>query len=308
MIGKYPLTFDDIVAILLGEKGGIASSVFLKIRLPRVIFSALSGAVLSLSGYAYRELFANSLASPDVLGASSGAGVGAGVALVIGSASYAVGLCSMTGALTAVLLTVLLASLMGKTKPEVLILSGIAVKALCDALLMALKYTADPNGQLAALEYRLMGTFQNVRTEHIFSALPWILASVAVLFAFRWRIRLLTLGDDEAKSLGVPPVLLRIICISAATVPVAVTVSVTGIISWAGLIVPHFVSLLVPGDFKDNFFLAMLCGGIFMMWTDTVARSVTDAEIPISILTSLVGAVFLIAVLALRRMRGGSRE
>lgn len=306
--GKYPLSLFDIADIILGKKTGIAANVFLKIRLPRVVFSAIAGMILSVSGHAYRELFSNPLASPDVLGTSSGAGVGTAAALVLGMSSYAVGAMSMAGAAAATAFTVMLAFLMGKTKPEILILSGIAVKALCDALLMALKYMADPNGQLAALEYRLMGTFQNVRTEHIIEIIPTAAVSLAVLYALRWRIRVLALGDDEAKSLGIPPNAVRIVCIVFAALPVAKTVSVTGVISWVGLIVPHFVSMLVPGDFKDNFLLTLLCGGIFMIWTDTAARTLTDAEIPISILTSLAGAVFLLAVLAVRRRKGADIE
>ena len=291
-IGRYPLTFSDMVQAFCGAHS-TAAGVFLNIRLPRAAFSALCGAALALSGLLYQELFSNPLASPDVLGVSGGAAVGAAGAMLAGATAAGVRIWSLIGGLAAVLITVFLARLIGKWRAAALILAGVVVKAMADSVLMAFKYTADPEGTLAAIEYRLMGSLQNVRAGDFTACLPAVVLPLAVLYVIRRKIELLSLGDSQARSLGVPAAALRLICIAAATVPAAVMVSVTGIISWAGLIVPHAVRVLTRGSFSKSYALCGICGAIFLLWTDAAARSLTAAEIPVSILTSLAGAVFL---------------
>ena len=303
--GRYPLSANEILGIITGRIDGIPEGVFFKIRLPRVLFSTFSGAVLALCGFAYQELFSNPLASPDVLGASGGASVGAALAIAFGYGSFYVQISALAFSLFSVALTVILATLIGKTRAFSLVLSGIVVKAICDASLMALKYTVDSEGALAAIEYRLMGSFRDVRNIHLLQVISIALPMVTILYLLRWRIRLLTLGDEEAEAMGIPAGKLRIFCIAAATIPAAAVVAVTGIVSWIGLIVPHTVRIFVKGDFKDNFFICAVYGAVFTVWTDTAARTLSTAEIPVSILTSLAGAVFLFAVLIFRKNRRG---
>ena len=308
-IGRYPVTFADMVSAFGAGEKSMGADVFLKIRLPRAFFSALCGMALAVSGYAYQELFSNPLASPDVLGASAGASVGASAAILAGVSGFIVSGASLAGGLAAVALAVMLARLMGIRRGTGLILAGIVVKAVCDSVIMAFKYTADPDGTLAAIEYRLMGSFQTVRSENIVVPTVMIIIPLVFLYAVRWRIQILTLGDDEAISLGLSAGSLRILCIAAATIPAAASVSVTGVVAWTGLIVPHAVRFFAGDDFVKNFGICALSGGVFMLWTDTAARSVSAAEIPISILTSLLGALFLVAVLIQKnRFRAGSDD
>ena len=308
LMGKYPLSVNDIFNIIKGEASVLDKAVFFKIRLPRVFFCAIAGAVIAVCGNAYRELFGNPLASPDVLGASSGAGVGTAIALILGMTSFRVQAMGLVFSIIAVIMTVALCSLMGRAKATYLVLSGIVIKALCDSAIMVFKYMSESQGKLAALEYRLMGSFQNVRNIHIIQILPVCAVCLLLLYLLRWRIRILSLGDDEAIALGMNAGRLRVVCIILATLPVAATVSVTGVISWAGLIVPHAVSFLCPGDFKDNFLTCVVAGAVFMIWTDTAARTITSTEIPISILTSFMGAVLLGAFLIYRKRRGKEDE
>ena len=302
MIGRYPISPAALLRFLGGEKS-TAASVFFRIRLPRAVFSALCGMSLALSGYAYQELFQNPLASPDVLGASGGAAVGATAVLLAGGGMAAIWGASLIGAFAAVGLALLLSRLFGRAQTVTLILAGIVIKALADSLLMVFKYTADTGGTLAAIEYRLMGTLQTVRAAHLLPTALLALPPLVLLYLLRWRIQILSLGEGEAHSLGITPWAFRAVCLALATIPAAAAVAVTGVVSWVGLIVPHAVRLFAGGSFKENFGFCGVCGAIFLLWIDTAARSLTAAEIPLSILTSFAGALFLMLFLALRRCK-----
>lgn len=309
-VGRYPLSLTDIWSLCIGvmEEDAMKTSVFLKIRLPRTVFAGITGAALSISGLVYQELFRNPLVSPDVLGVGGGASVGAVAAIVCGGGVIAVRAFALVGGLTAVALALLLAKWIGTggqdgERTVGMVLAGIVVKALADAAVMALKYTADPSRQLPSIDYWLMGSLQNIRWKEVLYMLPFALFPLGFLYLLRWRIQVLSFGDDEAKSLGIPVGLVKVICAAAACVPVAAGAAVTGVISWVGLIVPHMVRRLSGEGVTKNFSLCGLAGASFMMLTDMLARSLTAAEIPISILTSAAGAVFLLGIFLKNRYR-----
>lgn len=289
------------------------ASVFLKIRLPRTVFAGITGAALSISGLVYQELFRNPLVSPDVLGVGGGASAGAVAAIVCGGGVIAVRAFALTGGLAVVALALLLAKWIGTGRQTGgertvgMVLAGIVVKALADAAVMAMKYTADPSRQLPSIDYWLMGSLQNIRWREVLYMLPFALFPLGLLYLLRWRIQVLSFGDDEAKSLGIPVGLVKIICAAAACVPIAAGAAFTGVISWVGLIVPHMVRRLSGEGLMKNFSLCGLAGASFMMLTDTLARSLTAAEIPISILTSAAGAVFLLGIFLRNRYRSKTK-
>lgn len=303
--GRYPLSPADLWEILSGQAAGtMKANVFWNIRVARVCLAALCGAALSLAGFAYQGLFRNPLVSPDVLGVSGGASVGAICAILFSGGSLAaLQVLSFAGGLATVALSLLLARAIGGNRYFNLILSGVILGALANAAIMAMKYMADPAQELAVIDYWLMGSFHLASWEKLRSAAPLILLAGAVLTLLRYRLKVLTLGDEEAASLGVAVGPVRLACIVCATVLTAASVSVSGIVSWVGLIVPHLVRTVLGEDFEANFFQSILWGAALLLLADTLARSLLPAEIPISILSSLMGAVFL-AVFLIRRRRG----
>ena len=308
LCGRYALSFADLWDILSGQAAGsMKENVFWNIRVARTCVTALCGAALALSGFVYQSLFRNPLVSPDVLGVSGGASVGAICAILFwGGSRPALQAFSFAGGLVTVALSLLLARAIGGNRYFNLIVSGIVLSALANAAIMALKYMADPTQQLAVIDYWLMGSFSLASWEKFQSITPPILAAGVVLALLRYRLKVLTLGDEEAASLGVPVKATRLICIAAATVLVAASVTVSGIVSWVGLIVPHLVRSVLGDRFEANFFQSILCGASLLLIADTLARSLLPSEIPISILTSLIGALFLAAFLVHRGR--GERE
>lgn len=302
-VGRYELSLSDIGRVLLGlTDDTMMVNVFWKIRLSRTFLVAISGGALALAGFVYQSMFQNPLVSPDVLGVSSGCSVGAIVALLFFGGSAVISqLFSFAAGLFVVILSVLLAQVMGGRKLYSLILAGIILGALANAVIMTLKYVADPNRQLAAIEYWLMGSFHTANWGDVFAAGILVFAAFLLLFLLRWQLKLMILGGDEAASLGVRVLPVRLGGILGATVLTAAVVSVAGVVSWIGLIVPHMVRMIFGERFEDNFIQSIFCGSILLMAADMLARSVFTAEIPISILTSFIGAVFLTVFLIMRR-------
>lgn len=305
LCGRYPLSLADLWDILAGRAAGtMMENVFWNIRVARTCVTALCGGALSLAGFVYQGLFRNPLVSPDVLGVSGGASVGAICAILFwGGSAAALRLFSFAGGILTVALSLLLARAIGGNRYFNLIISGIILGALANAAIMALKYIADPTQELAVIDYWLMGSFSLANWDKLWAIAPLILPAGAVLALLRYRLKVLTLGDEEAASLGVAVAPVRLVCIGCATVLVAASVSVSGIVSWVGLIVPHLVRAVLGDRFEANFFQSILCGASLLLVADTLARSLLPSEIPISILTSFIGAAFLAAFL-IHRKRG----
>ncbi|MFN4073284.1 MAG: FecCD family ABC transporter permease [Thermus sp.] len=302
-VGKYPLAPREVVAILLGVGGeDSARTVILNVRLPRVLAAALVGMALAAAGAVYQVLFRNPLAAPDILGASAGAGFGAALAILLSLPVIFVHGMAFLGGLLAVGGVYLLAHAVRRHDPVLaLILSGVAVGTLFSAGISLIKVLADPSVQLPTITFWLMGGLNGVTGKE----LPFLLALVALgslpLFLLRWRLNLLALPDEEAIALGGNLTLLRGAVVAAATLVTSASVAVSGIIGWVGLVVPHAARLLVGPELSRLLPTAMLLGASFLLATDTLARTVADMEIPLGILTALVGVPAFLFLL----VRGG---
>lgn len=302
-IGRYPIQPEEIWAILRGAPvAETARGVFWTLRLPRTLMALLAGAGLSLSGYVYQAMFKNILASPDLIGVASGANAGVAVAIVLVSGSaFWVPVFAFLGGLAAVLLAVALAGLSRRRSLASVVLAGIVIGSLGESIVMALKLFADPESQLAPLEFWAMGSLSSMTAAKLVTVLPGFFLGLVVLFLLRYPIHLLGLSDEEARALGVRVNLVRTVVILAATVMVASVVSVTGLISFIGLIAPHIARLLTRRGGTQTAVIASLLGALLLLAADCVARSAASSEIPLSILTSLIGAPFLMVLMLKRR-------
>lgn len=303
--GRYSLTFSDIADICLGRsENAMSAAVFIKIRLPRTAAALISGIALSLAGWLYQSIFMNTLVSPDVLGVSGGCSVGAIAAILVGLPAAAIQLYSFAAGIITVILTLLLARSIGRHGNISMLLSGIVIGALANSCIMLMKYTADPHGELPAIEYWLMGSFHAAGWDELISMLPVVLPCLAAVLILAHPVRMLSYGDDEARAMGIPVAPIKYISLIAATGMVAGVVSVAGSISWLGLIVPH-VCRLAGGENVFTPYEVCLCGGSLLVFADMLARTLSSGEIPISIITSFIGAVFLLFLLVFRAVRTG---
>lgn len=294
-IGPYPLTPATVVATIVdrfvGNAGDTtANAVLFDVRLPRIAAAVLVGAALSAAGAAYQSLFRNPLVSPDILGVSSGAGLGAVIGLLFGLPVALVELLGFVGGAVAVVLVAILArALRHHGDILVLVLAGIVVGALASAAISLAKILADPYGQLPLITYWLLGSLAGVRREDIFVVAPTVIVGLVPLFLLRWRIGVMALGDDDARSLGIDVRRVRFVVIAAATLITASVVAISGVVGWVGLMVPHMARLFVGTRFDRLLPVSILLGAAFMVVVDTVARTVARIEVPIGILTALIG-------------------
>ena len=275
-------------------------AVILQLRLPRILGACLIGAALALSGTAYQALFGNPIASPDILGVSNAASFAAVLGIVIGANDFVIKLLAFCiGTLTVLgVFGVATKVSKGRNLTTYLLLVGMVVSSVFSALLSILKYVADPDNQLPQITYWLMGSLSKVTNQDIkLFALFFLVGSIPLLF-LRWRMNLLSLSETEAKSVGDNVFQLRAIIIICATLLTAAATSLTGGISWVGLIIPHIVRRIVGTDFRKVIPASCLLGATFLLVMDDLARSISINELPISILTSLVGApIFFIIIL-----------
>ena len=299
-IGPFALTPGQIVAVLTGAHDDPqAATVLWNIRLPRVLAAALVGAALAGAGAAYQSVFRNPLVSPDILGVSAGAGLGAVLGILLGLPVMAIQILGFgMGLATVALVLILSLSLRGEGRVLVMVLCGIAVGALAGAGISLVKLLADPDQQLPAITFWLMGSLAGIKRPDLAAALPAIILGLVPLIALRWRIGLLSLGDDEARSLGVEAGRLRLLVICCATLMTAAAVSMAGVIGWLGLMVPHMARLLTGPRFDRLLPAALLIGAGFMVLVDTAARSIATLEVPLGILTAVLGAPVFVWLLA----------
>jgi iron complex transport system permease protein len=274
--------------------------VVVSIRLPRVLLAMLTGAGLSVAGCAFQSLFSNPLATPDTLGVASGASFGAALALLAGFGLIGVQLSALVFGIIAVSLTWF--SVAGKGGMNMIILAGIMIGSLFSALVSLVKYTADTESQLPAITYWLMGSLGSASYKTLALGAPMIVLGIAVLFTIRWRLNILPLPEDEAKSLGTDLKSLRIVTVVCATAMTASCVSMCGQVGWVGLLVPHMCRMRFGSDHMSLIPASVSVGAVFMIAVDTIARSATASEIPISILTAMIGAPFFIFLM---RRSGG---
>ena len=305
LLGRYPLSIGDIINILLGkDSGSMSANVFYNIRLLRSAEVLLAGMALSLAGYLYQSAFHNALVSPDTLGVSGGASVGAIVAILFFEGGFLTRqIFSFFGGILAVLLSLLLAKLIGENRRMSLLLSGVICGALMNSLIIALKYLADPMTQLAVIDYWLMGSFSLINRSKLLSTAVPVIPAIIICILMRHRFKALLLNEEEGASLGVRMPLLYLACIVLSTLLTASVVSVSGIVSWIGLLAPHIVSVLFRSSFEETLCLSLPIGASFLLIADILFRTLSAAEIPVSILTSFLGAILLFVFLFLKRRK-----
>ncbi len=279
------------------------SNVILNIRLPRLVGALLVGGALSISGATYQGLFKNPLVSPDLLGVSSGACVGAALAIFLGCSPLTIQLAALASGLLSVLIATMIPRFFKNGSSLMLVLAGIIVSGFMSALLGLLKYVADPESELSVIIFWIMGSLASVSMRDVGIVAPAMVVSFSVLLALRWRVNLLSLGDAEAKSLGVNVERTRGIAILCSTVLTACAVCMCGTIGWVGLIMPHLGRLVIGEDNRYLIPAAGLLGALFMVVVDTLARNLTGSEIPLSIITGLLGAPLFLWLLMLQKAR-----
>ena len=309
LLGRYAVSMSTTLRILsswlldklsfgaLGIAGSwteLEEAVVLNIRLPRILCAALVGAALAAAGASYQGMFRNPMVSPDLMGASTGAGFGASLAILLGFSYFGIMVTAFCFGLGAVLLAWLVSRFSRLNATLALVLAGVMISSLFSACTSFVKLVADTQEQLPAITYWLMGSLSSVKGEDTaFAAIPILLGLIPLLL-LRWRMNLLTVSEAEARSMGLNTGRLRLAVILCATLVTAASVAVSGMIGWVGLVIPHFCRMVFGYDYRRIIPASVLMGGAFLMLVDDIARVITTSELPLGILTSFVGApVFL---------------
>lgn len=311
LIGWYGLSLKQLLALLLSKIVPMeqiwpasAENVVFLIRLPRILAAVMVGAALSMAGVSYQGMFRNPMVSPDILGASTGAGFGAALAILLGAGYAAISISAFCFGMAAVLVAYVLSRLSRTNATLSMILAGIMISSLFQAGTSYLKLVADTQQQLPAITYWLMGSLSSIKVADIqLLWLPMLIGSVP-LFLLSWRMNLLTVGDDEARTMGVNTTALRLVVVVCATLLTASSVAVSGMIGWVGLVIPHFCRMMFGYDYRRLIPASAILGATYLLAVDDIARVVTTGELPLGILTAVVGApIFLYLVVS-----GGGRR
>lgn len=309
LLGKFPLSLSQVLHSLWsgGADNTTVDVVIWQLRLPRLAAALLVGLALAGAGATYQAIFRNPLVSPDILGVSAGAGLGAVMALFLGLSLAGLQLFAFLGGVGAVGLVYLVALANKKHDPILLlVLAGVVVGAFLGAGISLIKILADPYTQLPSITFWLLGGLNSVNMTELLWALPFILVGLVPIYLLRWRINLLSLVDAEARSLGINTAALRVVLIICATLMTAAAVSFAGIIGWVGLVIPHMARLVVGPEFSRLLPISLLMGAIFLLLTDTIARNASQMELPLGVLTALIGAPFFLYLLIRGNTRGSA--
>lgn len=305
-VGRYTIPLDQIFNIIYSKLFNLpitcppaVESVLFKVRLPRVISAILVGSSLSISGAAYQGLFKNPMVSPDILGASAGAGFGSALAILLSFNIIAIQFSSFAFGLAAVTFTYLLGKIIshGNNSVVVLVLIGMVVSNLFTAFISIIKYVADTDNKLPAITFWLLGGLSSVTFKDLRIIIFPIIISIIPLILLRWQMNVISFGDEEAASLGINTSKMKAIVIICSSLLTAAAVSISGMVGWIGLIIPHLARMIVGPNYKTLLPASLLLGSIFLLLVDDLARSMFPVEIPLGILTSLIGAPFFIYLL-----------
>ena len=305
-VGRYPVTLAELIEVLVSRLMGrtaavppAVENVVLLVRGPRVVAAVLVGGALAVAGTAFQGLFRNPLVSPDILGASSGAALGAVLGIYFSLGVIGIEGLAFAGGLVAVAAVYVIGSLLHSRDPIlVLVLTGVVVGALLGAGVGLVKYLADPYNQLPAMTFWLLGSLAATTVADLLPLTGPVAAGTIVLIALRWRLNVMSLPEDEARALGLATGPFRIAIVAAATLVTSASVATSGIIGWVGLVVPHLARALVGPDFPRLIPTAALLGGGYLLFIDTLARTAAPVEIPLGILTAVIGTPFFIWLLA----------
>ena len=312
MLGRYPVSPPELMKIILSGIIDIpqswpdaAENVIFQIRLPRVLAAAIIGAALSIAGVSYQGMFQNPMVSPDILGASSGAGFGAALAILLGAGYMGISVAAFLFGLAAVMLAYGISRVSRINATLAMILAGMMIGSLFTSCTSFVKLVADTEQTLPAITYWLMGSLVSIKPQDVAFAIVPIIAGSVPLFLLKWRMNLLTVGEEEAQAMGINTRALRLVVIVCATLLTASSVAISGMIGWVGLVIPHFCSMIFGYDYRKIIPASALFGATFLMVVDNIARLATTAEIPLGILTSFVGAPIFVYLI----LKGGtSRE
>ena len=300
-LGRYPIGLKELCGILASRVWDLEpfwtktqESLLLQHRLPRIVLACMVGGSLASAGAAYQGVFQNPMAAPDILGASSGAAFGAALAILLKLSGTWIMIFAFCGSLVTVALVMFIAGRAKGKRVLGLILAGIMVSSLISSGTSLIKLVADPEDQLPAITYWLMGSLNGTSPKDVWFALVPMTVGLLPLFLMRWRINLLTLGDEEARTMGVNAKQLRAVVILSATLVTAAAVSVSGVIGWVGLVIPHLTRRMVGNNYRHLIPASTLFGGVFLLMVDNLSRNLFTTEIPIGILTSFIGAPFFL--------------
>lgn len=296
-MGQYSISIQEVINVLLQKDVSLknAQTVIFNVRIPRILLSICAGSGLAVAGASFQALFSNPLATPDTLGCANGASFGAALGILLGLNSIGVQLSSLLLGLSAIALVFLVTK--NHRSIIMLILSGMVISSLFSALVSFIKYVADPNDVLPVITFFLMGSFSSTTIKSLMIGLPCILFGIIILYLMRYRLNVLTLSEEEAKSLGIDIKKTRIIVILCASLITTSIVSLCGVIGWVGLLIPHICRMLFGNDNRRVIPSCITFGALFMLVVDTIARCATHAEIPVSILTAIIGAPVFILLL-----------
>lgn len=306
LLGKYRVSAGEVVDILLRKLLGRPQTwsnntnvALFNIRIPRICVAALVGAALSMAGLVYQALFRNPMVSPDILGASTGSAFGACTALMLTLSAMGVQTMAFCMGILAVAICYAVARLVsrGGDMPFTLILTGMVVSTMFSSMISIIKFIADPDNKLPAITFWMMGGLSSVVASKVPMVMAVIIPSMLPVILLRWQLNVISFGDEEAKALGTNVRLVRIILIFAATLLTAATVSVAGMVGWVGLVVPHITRMLMGNNYRRSIPASVLIGAIFMILVDDIARCAFLVEIPLGIITGLIGGPFFIFLL-----------
>lgn len=298
-IGRYDVDVRDVFSFLIGNDVSHSTSgnVLYHIRLPRICVAYVIGVALAVSGAVYQSLFNNRLVSPGVLGVEAGACVGAGICILLGMSTLMVSLASFALGVVSALLAVFIQRMTKSASASTLVLAGVVVSALMNAIIGLVKYIADGENKLASITFWMLGDLSGAEMSDLCYLLPIVVICTIILFVMRWRLNALSLGEKEATSLGINYKFETILVVMLATLLTSISVSISGTIGWVGLIIPNVSRSIWGSDNKKIIPASILLGGIFMVIVDTIARTVAPSEVPLGVITGFLGAITFVIIL-----------
>jgi len=307
-LGKYDVSLKELLHVLTYKVVNLPQdwsnqieAVVFQIRLPRVFAAMLVGAGLSAAGATFQGVFRNPIVSANILGVSAGAGFGAALGILLTFSYMWISFSAFIFGAAAVLISYLISRRVKHNPTLGMVLAGIIIGGLFVSATSYIKLVADPNGVLPAITYWLMGSLASIRIQDVLYAAGPILSGLVVLFIFRWKINVITMGEDEARTMGVNTTLLRLLLVAGATLITAACVSISGMIGWVGLVIPHCARMIIGHDYRKMLPASMLMGAIFLMIVDDIARLMSTSEVPLGILVSFIGAPFFLYLIISRR-------
>ena len=303
IVGKYSISIENFFKALFttDEEFSTDRSVIVNLRLPRSLMAVLVGAGLSVSGLVYQDLFQNKLVSPDFLGVSSGASVGAAFSILMGMSGLVICLFSFTFGILTMICTLFIARAFKNKSPIILLLSGIIMGGFLEACLSFIKFMADTDSQLGEITFWLLGSFQNVTINDVYIILPIFIICITVLLAIRWRINIVALGQEQAETKGLNYKFYKALLIVIVTILTSASVAFAGVIGWVALVVPHIARLLVGRNVSISLPLTIFIGAVFMLLCDIISRSFTFSEIPLSAVSGFIGTPIFIEILIFKK-------